>query len=124
MLPTFDTPPVGPKQSKIWGDTQLLFVHYGIECHLINFREGGFCSKHRHDHKWNRFVVLEGSLVVRIFQGKDVIDETTINSGQVTDVPPTIWHQFRCPEDGKALEIYWTLLEAGDIERESVGGMK
>ena len=123
MLPTFETPPVGPKQAKIWGDTQLLFVHYGIECHLIKFLAGGYCSKHRHEHKWNRFVVLEGSLLVRIFR-ENSADETTIGTGQVTDVPPGIWHQFECPENGRALEIYWTLLEAGDIERESMGGME
>ena len=125
MLPTFDIPPVGPHQAKVWGSTQLLFAHYGVECHLIHFAKGRFCSKHRHEHKWNRFVVLEGSLSVEVFQtsGDFGADSTTIRSGQVTDVPPQTWHRFTGIENGTALEFYWTMLEAGDIERADVGGI-
>jgi mannose-6-phosphate isomerase-like protein (cupin superfamily) len=124
MLPTFDVPAIGPKQSKVWGDTQLIFVHHGVECHKIGFLRGGFCSQHRHQYKWNRFVVLEGRLLVRIFQSFGKVDETTIGAGQITDVPPLVQHQFEGLDDGTALEFYWTVLDAGDIEREDAGGMK
>jgi len=123
MLPTFDVPPVGPKQAKVWGTTQLVFAHYGIECHLINFKKGFRCSKHRHQHKWNRFLVLEGKLRVDIHQDDEYsLDSTTIEKGQVTDVPPLTWHRFVGIEDGWALEIYWTVLDARDIDRIDVGG--
>lgn len=123
MLPTFDVPPVGPRQAKVWGDTQLLFVHNGVECHRIAFRTAYRCSKHRHEHKWNRFVILEGQLRVVIFCEDGNRDETIIYKGQVTDVPPGVWHQFEGVLDGVALEFYWTSLEAGDIERENMGGV-
>lgn len=122
MLPTFSIPPVGPKQAKIWGNTQLLFAHYGVECHLVNFCEGGYCSRHRHEHKWNRFVVIEGSMIVRIFREGGIVDETLICQGQVTDVPPGVWHQFEGKQNGKALELYWVVLEDSDIERNGMGG--
>jgi len=122
VLPTFSIPPVGPRQAKVWGDTQLLFAHHGVECHWIAFRAGYRSSKHRHEHKWNRFVVLQGRLRVVIFREYHNRDETNIYSGQATDVPPGVWHQFEAVEDGVALEIYWTTLEAGDIERANTGG--
>lgn len=122
MLPTFDVPPVGPKQAKIWGSTQLLFAHHGIECHGIAFRMDHCCSKHKHEHKWNRFVVLDGQLRVVIFRPDGVRDETVVHAGQVTDVPPGVWHQFEGITDGTALEFYWVTLEAGDITRENTGG--
>jgi len=124
MLPTFSIPPVGPRQAKIWGDTQLLFAHHDVECHRITFRAGYRCSRHRHKHKWNRFVILEGRLRVVIFQRHErgERDETVVCPGQVTDVPPDVWHQFEGVQDGVALEFYWTTLEAGDIERLNVGG--
>lgn len=122
MLPTFSIPPIGPRQAKVWGDTQLLFAHNCVECHRIAFRAGWQSSRHRHEHKWNRFVILEGELRVVIFRERGKQDETIVCSGQVTDVPPGIWHRFEGIQDGVALEFYWTTLEAGDIERADVGG--
>jgi len=122
MLPTFSIPPVGPLQAKVWGSTQLLFAHHGVECHQIKFLAGHRCSKHRHEHKWNRFVVLHGSLSVVIFRSGDAREHTIISKGQVTDVPPNVWHQFEALEDGEALEFYWVVLEANDIERLDSGG--
>jgi len=122
MLPTFNVPPVGPRQTKVWGTTQLLFAHNGMECHRIEYQAGHRCSKHRHKYKWNRFVVLRGRLTVVIYHMGDKRDETTIHEGQVTDVPPGVWHEFRADSDGAALELYWVVLEAGDIERVNEGG--
>jgi len=125
MLPTFSIPPIGPRQGKIWGDTQLVFAYNSVESHRIRFQPGYRSSRHRHEHKWNRFVVLSGCLSVVIFhlgQSEEIKDETIIREGQITDVPPNVWHQFETIEAGEALEYYWTVLEAGDIERADVGG--
>lgn len=122
MLPTFSIPPIGPQQAKVWGSTQLLFAHHGVECHQIRFQAGYRSSKHRHMQKWNRFVVLSGNLSVVIFRSGDIREHTTISKGQVTDVPPGVWHQFEVLEDGEALEFYWVVLEANDIERLNSGG--
>ncbi len=123
--PTFDIPPIGPKQGKVWGTTQLLFAHNSVECHLIAAKAGGYSSKHRHDYKWNRFVLLHGKLIVRIFQEDGTVDETILNPGQVTDVPPGVLHQFEAELDCEALELYWVVLDAADIDRgDSQGGLK
>jgi len=123
-LPTFNVPPIGPKQGKLWGKTQLVFAFNSTEAHGITVNKGGYCSKHLHKTKWNRFLVLQGELLVRIFFDKGV-DETIIGPGGVTDVPPGVLHQFEALSDVLAVEFYWVPLEAGDIERPegNVGGM-
>ena len=122
MLPTFDIPPIGPRQAKVWGTTQLVFARNGTEAHRITFEKGGYCSKHRHVAKWNRFLVLSGSLRVTIFQPDGNLDETMIEQGGITDVPPGVWHRFETVQPGSALEFYWTVLDPQDIEREEEGG--
>ncbi len=125
-LPTHNIPPIGPKQGKVWGTTQLVFAYNSTETHVIAGKAGYKCSSHSHRYKWNRFVVLSGKL--KILQYNDccnqdcVEDCTTLTSGQVTDVPPGILHQFEVLEDCIAIEIYWVTLNAQDIERFSTGG--
>ncbi len=122
-LPTFNVPPTGPRQGKVWGVTQLGFAWNGTEAHAIRVKEGGYCSRHYHRTKWNRIFVLKGKLLVRQFLD-DEVDETIIGVGQVTDVPPGVWHEFEALEDVLAVEFYWTVLDAGDIDRGGTqGGM-
>ena len=124
MLPTFNIPPIGPRQGKLWGVTQLVFAYNGVEAHSIDVKSGGFCSRHDHVAKWNRFIVTKGRLLVRIFQknGESIQDETIIGPGQITDVPPGVQHQFEALEDTNAIEFYWTVLDAGDIDRHGTEG--
>ncbi len=125
MLPTFSIPPIGPKAGKKWGSTQLLFAYNSVECHRIKVKKGGYCSTHSHEHKWNRFVVISGSLIIRSFINSDDPDVTILQPGQVTDVPPGIPHRFEANENCEALEFYWVVLEPLDIDRAgTVGGMK
>lgn len=132
MLPTFNIPPIGPVQGKVWGSTQLLFAFNSVEIHRIKIRKGGYCSHHQHRHKWNRFVVQSGNLDVHIEQEwtrpgdtGPVVDVTHLLPGGVTDVPPGVTHWFHAVEDDcEALEIYWVTLDALDIDRQgTVGGL-
>lgn len=133
MLPSFDVPPIGTVQGKVWGSTQLVFVYNSIEVHRISILDKGYCSIHQHQQKWNRFVVTQGTLDVVMFWGpfgKEFDpafarqDITTIARGGVTDVSPGIHHQFQANHGPvEAIEIYWTTLDALDIERLTVGGL-
>lgn len=119
-------PAIGPKQGKFWGETQLAFGLNGIEAYPIHVVAGGFCSRHRHEHKWNRFYVLSGALRVLIFNSEtiDKPDVTIIRKGEVSDVPPGVRHEFLALEDTIAVEFYWTELDANDIVRDTVGGIQ
>jgi mannose-6-phosphate isomerase-like protein (cupin superfamily) len=123
MLPTFNIPPVGPRQGKVWGTTQLVFAFNSTEAHYIQCVAGGYCSRHKHEHKWNRFLVLSGALTVRIFRDGGGVDETELTAGQTTDVPPGVEHQFEADEPTTAVEFYWVPLEPLDIERITLGGL-
>ena len=116
-----DMPAMGPCQGKCWGITRLLFRFNSVEIHLIAAQPGYRCSKHRHRHKWNRFAVVEGTLAVRIFRENEV-DETVLGSGDVTDVPPDVLHEFEALSPPTAIEAYWVDLDPEDIDREIPGG--
>ena len=115
---------IGATQGKFWGTTRCFFENDSSEVHYIEAVEGGYCSRHHHEKKWNRFIVLEGTLKVIIYK-QDSQDETILTEGMFSDVPPMIDHRFECLENTKALEIYWTDgLDPTDIVRKDSGGLK
>jgi mannose-6-phosphate isomerase-like protein (cupin superfamily) len=122
LLPTFNVPPIGPVQGKVWGKTQLVFANGTSEMHVLAIQSGGFSSKHKHLGKWNRFLVLSGELEVHVFRDQ-MTDVTTLKDGQITDVPPGVWHKFYAKSNVVCIEIYWSSLEAADIERKDTGGL-
>jgi len=112
-----------PIQGKIWGKTQLIFRNVNSELHRIEAKKGGFCSKHKHDHKYNKFFVESGKFQVDVWQKDyDLVDTTVISAGESTTVPPGRYHKFTALEDSVVYEIYWVELEDKDIVRENVGG--
>ena len=110
------------KAGKVWGTTELIEANGALEFHRIEMNQGGVCSKHMHEFKWNGFFVESGSLLIRVWQKDyDLVDETIITAGQYTKVKPGLYHQFECIESGVAYELYWAEFNHNDIKRESVG---
>lgn len=110
-------------QSKIWGDTSSIEANSSLEFHRIEIKQGGVCSKHIHQSKWNGFFVESGKLCVRVWKDT-VIDETILSAGQYTKVKPGQYHQFEALENTVAFEIYWAELKHEDIQRETIGYIK
>jgi mannose-6-phosphate isomerase-like protein (cupin superfamily) len=115
---------------KIWGTTELLLPGKMCEIHRLVVKPNAQCSRHRHDHKWNAFLVLEGALSIDVFQkAYELVDTTELRAGDLTTVAPGLDHMFRTGDQPcVALEIYYpklcedlVLLSAGDIVRGSVG---
>tara|TARA_B100002019_G_C21274529_1_gene604528 strand:- start:5596 stop:5943 length:348 start_codon:yes stop_codon:yes gene_type:complete len=112
------------KQGKIWGETELLFSKNNVEIHRIETVSGGYCSKHKHNSKYNAFFVEKGSLKITIWKNDyDLIDETILKAGDITSVKPNEFHMFTALEDTVAYEIYWSELISEDIIRENCGGI-
>lgn len=112
-------------QGKVWGLTQEIFKNSNFELHRIEAKKGGFCSKHQHVHKFNAFYVEKGKMKITIYATDyDLIDETIINTGDLSIVKPGDFHKFEALEDTICYEIYWAELNHNDIEREDVGGLK
>ena len=112
-------------QGKVWGKTQDIFKNSNFELHRIEVNKGGFCSKHRHVHKFNAFYVEKGKLKITIYETEyDLVDETIISAGDLSIVKPGKFHKFDALEDSICYEIYWVELNYNDIDRENVGGMR
>ena len=113
------------RQGKNWGYTTEVFKSQGVELHVIEIVKGGYCSIHDHK-KVNMFHVISGRLKVRVWVENKVIDETVIEAGESTAVYREVEHQFEALEKTICLEIYYSFLEPGDINRRpgSQGGVK
>ncbi len=113
------------KQGKVWGETSLIFAKNNVEIHRLQTKKDGYCSKHKHKHKYNRFYVESGIIEVHVQKNDyDLIDVTTLLPGESTTVKPGEYHWFKVINSGVLYEIYWTELDSSDIERETVGGIK
>jgi quercetin dioxygenase-like cupin family protein len=111
-------------QGKIWGQTQCLFFKNNVEIHRIEIKKDGFCSKHKHEHKYNAFFVEKGKIKIKIWKNNyDLVDETIISTGQITTVEPGEYHLFEALEESIVYEIYWVELLQNDIKRENIGGI-
>lgn len=114
-------------QGKVWGTSYPLFNKNNVEVCGISIRKGGYCSKHLHQTKYNKFIVNKGRLKITIWKdyGKEILEDITIlREGMEHTVPPGEYHMFEALEDTEALEIYWVELETHDIKRLNHGGIR
>ena len=112
------------RQGKIWGFTTEIFRNALFSAHHIEVNEGGFCSEHCHEHKYNQFYVISGKLEITIWREKNKKpDVTIIEAGQSTAVSPGFFHKFKGLIKCDAIEHYQVLLNEPDIKRRTVGGM-
>ena len=110
-------------QGKVWGKTKLIFRNVNVEIHRIEAMKDGYCSKHKHEHKFNKFFVESGLFQVDVWQEDyALIDTTILKAGESTTVKPGCDHMFKALEDSVVYEIYWVELDGKDIIRETIGG--
>lgn len=114
------------KVDKFWGDTQCIFVSPYTEMHNLHINKGGFCSRHKHEFKYNRFCVLDGKIKVILYtEDGTITEEKTLSTNDMFDVKPNIYHSFDALEDSIVVEIYWVdTLNPYDISRQTIGGNK
>lgn len=114
-------------QGKVWGKTSPLFNKNNVEIHFAEIKKGGYCSKHTHKYKFNRFIVLKGKLKVTIWKdyGNDsqLEDVSILDNSQECTVNPGDFHKFEALENTTLLEIYWVELNKDDIIRLDHGGV-
>ena len=118
---------MGITRGKVWGNTSMIFHENNVEMSRIEVKKGGYCSKHKHQHKFNLFFIEKGILKITVYRqdaGQTMEDITILKDRDSTYVEPSLFHCFEALEDTVAYEIYWTELDVNDIERETVGGIK
>lgn len=112
------------RQGKNWGYTTEFFRNAMVSAHHLEIRKGGYCSEHRHEHKYNIFYVISGKLEITIWRDVGKIDVTIISAGQATAVSPGFYHKFKALTDVHCIEVYQVLLIEPDIDRRSRGGIE
>lgn len=110
---------------KSWGVTQAIFLGAAFEVHRIVVKQGGYCSRHYHSRKCNKFFVESGALQIEIY--RDEIDlpaifVKTLRAEESYTVVAGLVHRFVALENTVAYEIYWTDSIGEDIIRLSEGG--
>jgi len=112
-------------QGKVWGLTSHLFGKNNVSIHRISVNPGGYCSKHKHNHKYNMFFIEKGTLDIEVWKNDyNLMDTTSLKEGEHTIIKPKEFHRFNNTSAKEAIvyEIYWTELLESDIVRENVGG--
>ena len=111
------------KAGKVWGETSPVLRSPFCEVDLVTqFKAGMRCSRHRHEHKANLFLVVDGRLRVRVWQENGLVDVTELGPNEAMSVPPGLDHRFEGIEDGRMVEVYYPVMDAGDIVRKDCGG--
>ena len=112
-------------RGKIWGSTSKIFDKNNVQVERMILNSNSFCSKHKHNHKFNMFFVEKGKIKVSVWKKSyNLVDVTVLESNQCTIVPPGEFHQFEVLEENSIVfEFYWTETNDNDIERETVGGI-
>ena len=112
------------RQGKSWGYTTDFFRNAMVSAYHLEVRKGGYCSAHKHDHKYNSFYVVSGELEITIWREGEKPDVTIIGPGQSTAVSPGFWHKFKGITSVHCIEIYQVLLIDPDIKRRTEGGLE
>jgi quercetin dioxygenase-like cupin family protein len=109
-------------QSKVWGERWIIRKD---DTHCVSFlklEKGYRCSWHKHQQKYNKFVVTRGKIEVITEELGGKIRKSIIEEGQTLTTRPEQWHEFRAIEDSEVIEEMYVKYDESDIQREILGG--
>lgn len=113
-------------QTKAWGTVRHAFDSPNCAVSVLHVEAGGYCSRHFHRERINRFLVVSGAIdVVRwTVDGRTETERERLTPGDITDVPAGIVHSFEVIEPGIVVEVYAPagMVRQDDIVRLKLGG--
>lgn len=111
-------------KKKPWGTTECLIESPMMQLHRITVVANAFCSEHKHAGRANVFYVVAGMLEIHWWE-KGKRKSVVLCHGESHTILPGVRHQFRTRVPAAiALEMYYPVLNLGDIIRYSKGGRK
>lgn len=118
------------EETKVWGTATHVFASPQAAVSILDTLKGGYCSRHFHSQRVNRFVVHTGVInVVEYDPGGTVeVSRTKLQSGDMHDVEAGVVHRFEVVEPGLVVEIYYPSrpqdrVSQDDIIRLDLGGI-
>lgn len=101
-------PTIAPVEEKLWGRTRRIYDCFGVSSAHASIVPGGYSSRHKHVHKGNVFYVVEGTLLVEIYEKPE--DKPfcvyKLQPGQPLRVPAGTWHRFIAASMVELIEMY------------------
>lgn len=105
---------------KIWGERRRLLLTNETEIDLLYLKKDCFCSRHSHETKINKFVVIEGKVRIETEFGKK-----TLTKNESFEVQCPLIHRFFALEDSIMIELAYVtegFIQPKDIKRKKQGG--
>ena len=102
---------------KIWGIRRRLLLTATSEIDLVHVEKDCFCSKHFHDYKINRFVVISGKVQIQSEYGNVIL-----TAKESFEVRPSLIHRFFALEDTVMIEL--AFVEVGNINADDITRIK
>lgn len=96
-------------EKKVWGRVAHLQAER-TSLSILELNAIACCSRHYHEKRWNRFVVLDAQIAVCLFANEhDKLGTASkfLRAGDVLDVPPLTIHRFDVMQFGRVIEVYW-----------------
>ena len=116
-------------EDKIWGKATHVFASPHAAVSILETVIGGYCSRHYHAQRINRFIVTSGIIEVVEYNqtGELEVNRTRMESGDVHDVDAGIIHRFEVVSPGQVIEVYYPakpgcIVGLDDIQRLDIGG--
>lgn len=107
-----------PWFEKVWGRTRELVDSPFYSRHELAVKAGGYCSLHYHEHRANRFIVVDAEIEVIEFLGPHV-RRKRLGPQNVYDVPSLVPHLFSVYRDGTVYEEYYAD-RGGTVRRDDI----
>lgn len=104
-------------EQKVWGAANHVFSSPNCAVSILEVKKGAYCSRHKHLHRVNRFIVVAGSIDVVEYteDGNKETKRTTLNTGSVSDVNAGVIHRFEVNESGIVVEVYWPATKYSEV---------
>jgi mannose-6-phosphate isomerase-like protein (cupin superfamily) len=103
---------------KSWGEKWNLHINDLNEVSVLYLQPNQRCSWHKHQTKFNRFFVIQGSLYIKTESGVAEVKEHEIFTTR-----PGEMHEFQTHDSGAiVMEIMYVKYDPEDIQRETIGG--
>jgi len=117
-------------ESKVWGSAHHVFNSHAAAVSILETVAGGYCSRHSHAQRVNRFIVQSGVIDVVEYDnsGEKELSRVRMLPGSVHDVEAGVVHRFEVLEGGIVVEVYFPAkagdkVSLDDIDRLDIGGM-
>ena len=123
--------PNHPWMPKCWGEVQHVFNSPDVGVSVLKVVKGFRCSRHYHQHRANKFLVVSGSITVHTWLEDDHPLKSNpwsmhiLRTGDILSVQARLPHMFVVRESGLVIEVYTPgdgPVDVDDIARFDEGG--